>query len=66
MIYHFDQMLLERTLKLTKGKPPQERADALNLVQAIIEGEMLPDAIVNAVLKGKGLPKRYKVLKAKR
>ena len=46
------QSLRYATLKITDGKPVQERADALNLLEMILDGEMSVEQMVDAIGSG--------------
>lgn len=59
--FDYAQYLREATLKSTDGQPAQERADAMNLIEAIIEGDLDDDALFDAILEGT-LPQRYRPL----
>lgn len=54
----FAQHLRERTLDIVKEKSTQEKADALNLLEAIIDGEMATDELIDAIGNGT-VPVRY-------
>ena len=58
-LFHYEQRLREAALEQTEGQPVQQRADALNLMEAIIEGEMSPEEIVSAVMEDE-LPEVYR------
>lgn len=49
-MYDHQQHLREATLDATKGKPVKERANALNMIEAIITDEMTLEQIVDAVM----------------
>lgn len=51
----------ETALKSTEGQPVQQRADALNLIEAIISEEFTPEQIVERIMEGT-LPETYKPL----
>lgn len=62
-MFDFNQSLREFVLKSSEGKPVQVRCDNLNMIEAIIEGEMdIPD-LVQAIGDGT-LPVRYRPLKS--
>ncbi len=63
-MHDYRQHLREATLDATKGKPVKERADALNMIEAIITGDMTPEQILDAVLNDT-MPVVYKPLKRK-
>lgn len=52
------QYLRQAVLKITKDKPVQERANALNLLEMIIEGEFDVDEMVERIANGE-VPVRY-------
>ena len=62
-MYCFQQELREATLKHCSGKSPQETADQLNLIEAIIEDKMSVEEVVNGVSQNT-LPVRYEVRKS--
>ena len=51
-MFNYHQWLREGTLKSVEGKPVQEKADALNLIEAIISGDMDVDELVDAIANG--------------
>ncbi len=58
MVKSYEQHLMETALALSAGQPVQQRADKLNLVHAIIEGQLTPDQIVEQFLEDR-LPQVY-------
>jgi predicted house-cleaning noncanonical NTP pyrophosphatase (MazG superfamily) len=62
MLKSYGQILREGTLEIVKDKPVEEKAEALNIIEAIIEGDMSVEALVNAIEKGT-VPKRYAPIK---
>ena len=57
-MFNFEQFLREGMLEVTKGKPVQERADALNLLESIIAEDMTVEDLVEAISNGT-VPVRY-------
>lgn len=58
---NYPNYLREKVLDWHKDKPPQETADALNLLEAILDGSMSTCEIIDAVKNGT-LPERYRPL----
>lgn len=51
-MYDFHYALRHAALDATKDKPVQEKADALNLIEAIIDGEMSSEELMRAIMDG--------------
>ena len=51
-MFDYLQQLREVTLETSEGKPEQERADALNLIEMIITGGHSVEEIVQAIGDG--------------
>ena len=58
MLKPYTQQLREATLEISKDNTPQEKADNLNMIEAIIEGDMDVESLVDAIANGT-LPVRY-------
>lgn len=57
-MYDYHQELREATLLAASDQPPADKARAMNMMEAIIEGELSVDALVDAI-EFDTLPVRY-------